>query len=35
MLMTSQPITAFESYRLGMVNEFCPPGELMAGPTAV
>jgi len=30
MLMTGDPITAQEAYRLGMVNEICPPGELMA-----
>ena len=29
MLMTGDPITAQEAYRLGMVNEICPPGELM------
>jgi enoyl-CoA hydratase len=30
MLMTGDPITAQEAYRLGMVNEIHPPGELMA-----
>jgi enoyl-CoA hydratase len=30
MLMTGEPITAQEGYRLGMVNELCPPGELMS-----
>jgi enoyl-CoA hydratase len=29
MLMTGDPITAQEAYRLGMVNELCPPGELL------
>ncbi len=29
MLMTGDPITAREAYRLGMVNEIWPPGELM------
>jgi len=29
MLMTGDPITAQEAYRLGMVNEICPPAELM------
>jgi enoyl-CoA hydratase len=29
MLMTGDPITAQEAYRLGMVNELCPQGELM------
>ena len=29
MLMTGDPITAEEAYRLGMVNELHPPGELM------
>ena len=29
MLMTGDPITAAEAYRLGMVNELHPPGELM------
>jgi enoyl-CoA hydratase len=29
MLMTGDPITATEAYRLGMVNELHPPGELM------
>jgi enoyl-CoA hydratase len=29
MLMTGDPITAREAYRLGMVNEICPQGELM------
>lgn len=29
MLMTGDPITAQEAYRLGMVNEICPQGELM------
>jgi enoyl-CoA hydratase len=29
MLMTGDPITAQEAYRLGMVNELCPMGELM------
>jgi enoyl-CoA hydratase len=29
MLMTGDPITAQEAYRLGMVNELCPVGELM------
>jgi enoyl-CoA hydratase len=29
MLMTGDPITAAEAYRLGMVNEVHPPGELM------
>ena len=29
MLMTGDPITADEAYRLGMVNEVHPPGELM------
>jgi enoyl-CoA hydratase len=28
MLMTGDPITAQEAYRLGMVNEVCEPGEL-------
>jgi enoyl-CoA hydratase len=27
--MTGDPITAHEAYRLGMVNELCPQGELM------
>jgi enoyl-CoA hydratase len=30
MLMTGDPITAQEAYRLGMVNELHPPEELMA-----
>ena len=30
MLMTGDPITAQEAYRLGMVNEICAPSELMA-----
>jgi enoyl-CoA hydratase len=30
MLMTGDPITAQEAYRLGMVNEICEPAELMA-----
>lgn len=30
MLMTGQPITAQEAYRLGMVNEVHPPSELRA-----
>ena len=29
MLMTGDPITAQEAYRLGMVNELCSPAELM------
>ena len=29
MLMTGDPISAQEAYRLGMVNEICPPSELM------
>jgi enoyl-CoA hydratase len=29
MLMTGDPITAQEAYRLGMVNEVCPNGELL------
>src|SRR5215510_5874497 len=29
MLMTGDPITAQEAYRLGMVNEVCTPAELM------
>jgi enoyl-CoA hydratase/carnithine racemase len=29
MLMTGDPITAAEAYRLGMVNEVHPPGELI------
>ena len=29
MLMTGDPITAQEAYRLGMVNELCAPGELL------
>jgi len=29
MLMTGDPITAQEAYRLGMVNEIHPPGQLM------
>ena len=29
MLMTGDPITAAEAYRLGMVNELHAPGELM------
>jgi enoyl-CoA hydratase len=29
MLMTGDPITAQEAYRLGMVNEICPQAELM------
>ena len=29
MLMTGDPITAAEAYRLGMVNEVHPPGDLM------
>ena len=29
MLMTGDPITAQEAYRLGMVNELCPQGELL------
>ncbi|MDF2712949.1 MAG: hypothetical protein K0R62_8601, partial [Nonomuraea muscovyensis] len=29
MLMTGDPITAQEAYRLGMVNELCPVGELL------
>jgi enoyl-CoA hydratase len=29
MLMTGEPITAQEAYRLGMVTELHPPGELM------
>ena len=29
MLMTGDPIDAQEAYRLGMVNEIHPPGELM------
>ena len=31
MLMTGDPITADEAYRLGMVNELHPPAELMGG----
>jgi enoyl-CoA hydratase len=30
MLMTGDPITAHEAYRLGMVNEICPQAELMS-----
>ena len=30
MLMTGDPITADEAYRLGMVNELCDPADLMA-----
>jgi enoyl-CoA hydratase len=30
MLMTGDPITVREAYRLGMVNEIWPPGELMS-----
>ena len=30
MLLTGQPIAASEAYRLGMVNELHPPGELRA-----
>jgi enoyl-CoA hydratase len=30
MLMTGDPITAQEAYRLGMINEIHPPGELVA-----
>ena len=30
MLMTGDPITAREAYRLGMVNEVHPPAELLA-----
>ena len=29
MLMTGDPITAQEAYRLGMVNELCSQGELL------
>ena len=29
MLMTGDPITAQEAYRLGMVNELCPQGDLL------
>jgi enoyl-CoA hydratase len=29
MLMTGDPITAQEAYRLGMVNELCAAGELL------
>src|SRR5215203_6274116 len=29
MLMTGDPISAGEAYRLGMVNELCPQGELL------
>jgi enoyl-CoA hydratase len=29
MLMTGDPITAQEAYRLGLVNELCPQGELL------
>ena len=29
MLMTGDPITAQEAYRLGMVNEILPPAELL------
>jgi enoyl-CoA hydratase len=29
MLMTGDPITAQEAYRLGMVNEICPQRQLM------
>ena len=29
MLMTGEPITAQEAYRLGMVNQVCPQAQLM------
>jgi enoyl-CoA hydratase len=29
MLMTGEPISAQEAYRLGMVNEVCPQAELL------
>jgi enoyl-CoA hydratase/carnithine racemase len=35
MLMTGDPITAQEAYRLGMVNEIHAPGDLMAAATAI
>ena len=35
MLMTGDPITAQEAYRLGMVNEIHAPGELMAAAIAI
>ena len=34
MLMTGDPVPAQEAYRLGMVNELHPPGELHAGRSA-
>jgi len=30
MLMSGEPISAQEAYRLGMVNQVCPPAELMS-----
>ena len=35
MLMTGDPITAQEAYRLGMVNELHAPGDLMAAAIAI
>ena len=35
MLMTGDPITAAEAYRLGMVNEVHPPGELLGAATRI
>ncbi len=35
MLMTGDPITAQEAYRLGMVNEIHPPGALMDAAIAI
>ena len=35
MLMTGDPITAQEAYRLGMVNEIHAPGDLMAAAIAI
>jgi enoyl-CoA hydratase len=35
MLMTGEPITAQEAYRLGMVNEICPRAELMSAALSI
>ncbi|SNY52976.1 enoyl-CoA hydratase/isomerase family protein [Paractinoplanes atraurantiacus] len=35
MLMTGEPITAAEAYRLGLVNELHPPGDLMPAATRI
>ena len=35
MLMTGEPITAMEAYRLGMVNEIHPRAELMGAALSI